>query len=263
MEGLSKRGFIFADPASGFLACGDVGQGRMVEPAQLLHLVKRKFASAAALDYRGLTVLITAGPTREPLDPVRFISNHSSGRMGYALARAARERGADVILVAGPTALETPPGVVFCPVVSAQEMYKKVMEKLSSAHIVIKSAAVADYRPEERREQKIKKGGAYTLSLVRNPDILREIGSKKENRFLVGFAAETENLRSNAQEKMLRKNLDMIVANDLGQEGAGFAVETNIVQLLFKDGRIEEFPCMSKYELAHCLLNRIREEYAR
>lgn len=261
LERLRRRGFVIADPLSGTLACGDVGKGRMVEPAQLLQLIREKFAAAAAPDFRGLTVLVTAGPTRESLDPIRFISNHSSGRMGYALARAAQERGAHVILVTGPTALEPPPGVELCPVVSARDMCRVVMEKLPAAQIVIKTAAVADYRPVKSQPQKIKKGGDFALKLVRNPDILQEIGLRKENRFLVGFAAETENLRANAQEKMLKKNLDMIVANDLSQEGAGFAVDTNIVQLLFKDGRMEELPRMSKYDLAHCLLNRIKERY--
>lgn len=263
MERLRLRGFELADPDAGTLACGDVGKGRMVEPSQLLQLIREKLVSAAGVDYRGLTVLVTAGPTRESLDPVRFISNRSSGRMGYALARAARERGAHVILVAGPTALEPPPGVELYPVVSARDMHQKVMEKFPQAQIVIKSAAVADYRPAENSQQKIKKGRALTLKLVRNPDILQEIGSSKEKRFLVGFAAETENLRTNAREKMVRKNLDMIVANDLGQEGAGFAVETNIVQLLFKDGRVEALPRMSKYDLAHCILDRVKEQYGR
>jgi len=154
IERLSRRGFVFADPLSGVLACGDIGKGRMVEPAQLLQLIREKFAATVARDYRGLTVLVTAGPTREPLDPVRFISNRSSGRMGYAFARAARERGADVILVTGPTSLEPPPGVALYPVVSAREMYHKVMEKLPLAHIVIKTAAVADYRPVESQQQK-------------------------------------------------------------------------------------------------------------
>ncbi len=260
---LRRRGFVIADPLSGTLACGDVGKGRLVEPVELLRLIREKLATAVVQDFCGTSILITAGPTREALDPIRFISNHSSGRMGYALARAAQERGAQVILVTGPTVLEPPPGVELCPVESAREMHRVVMEKLPVAQIVIKTAAVADYRPVESQSQKIKKGGDFTLKLVRNPDILQEIGFKKENRFLVGFAAETENLRANAQEKMIKKNLDMIVANDLCREGAGFAVDTNIVQLLYKDGRAEEFPCMSKYDLSHLLLDRINKERCR
>ena len=255
---LRGRGYIVADPQEGFLACGEVGEGRMIEPSGLLEIIKKKIRKAG--DFSGLTVLITAGPTREALDPVRFLSNHSSGRMGYALARAAQERGAHVILVSGPTALETPPGVDFYPVVSAQDMYEVVMDKLSAADIVIKSAAVADYRPEKTSAQKIKKGGGeMTLKLVRNPDILKEIGKNKRNIFVVGFAAETENVLDNGKKKIVDKNLDMIVANDLTQEGAGFCAETNIVHLLYRDGREEKVPLMSKYELSHLILDRIRE----
>jgi phosphopantothenoylcysteine decarboxylase/phosphopantothenate--cysteine ligase len=254
---LRRRGYNMADPLDGFLACGEVGEGRMVEPSGLLEIIKRKFQQTR--DYNGLTVLVTAGPTREALDPVRFLSNHSSGRMGYALAQAAAERGAHVILISGPTVLDTPPGADFYPVVSAQEMYEAVMDKLPAADIVIKSAAVADYRPESISAQKIKKGGEMTLKLVRNPDILKEIGKKKGNIFVVGFAAETENILVNGKKKITDKNLDMIVANDLTREGAGFNTETNIVHLLFRDGREERLPLMSKYELAHLILDRIKE----
>lgn len=253
---LRGRGYIMADPLDGFLACGEVGEGRMIEPAELVEIIKKKFQKAG--DFSELTVLVTAGPTREALDPVRFLSNHSSGRMGYALARAAQERGAHVILISGPTALETPPGVDFYPVVSAQEMYEAVMDKLPVADIVIKSAAVADYRPEDASAQKIKKGGEMTLKLARNPDILKEIGKKKGNIFVVGFAAETENILDNGKKKMADKNLDMIVANDLTREGAGFGAETNIVHLLYRDGREEKVPLMSKYELSHLILDRIK-----
>ncbi|NMB35288.1 MAG: bifunctional phosphopantothenoylcysteine decarboxylase/phosphopantothenate--cysteine ligase CoaBC, partial [Firmicutes bacterium] len=170
IERLRRRGFVIADPSSGVLACGDVGKGRMVEPAGLLKLIRDKLLAPVIVpDYRGQTILITAGPTREPLDPVRFISNYSSGRMGYALARAAKERGAQVILVTGPTSLEPPPGVELCPIESAREMHRVVMEKLPIAQIVIKTAAVADYRPAESQPQKVKKGGDLVLRLVRNP----------------------------------------------------------------------------------------------
>lgn len=252
---LRQRGYIFADPLSGALACGEVGEGRMVEPPQLLQLIKDKLSARS--DYNGLTVLVTAGPTREPLDPVRFISNHSSGRMGYALARAARERGARVLLISGPTALEPPSGVEFYPVESAREMYNVVMEKFSLADVIIKTAAVSDYRPEETFAQKIKKGGTLSVKLIQNPDILQELGFRKGVRFLVGFAAETEKLLENAQKKLLDKNLDLIVANDLTQEGAGFVRETNKVHLLYKDGHIEELPLLTKYELSHLILERI------
>ncbi|MDO9534569.1 MAG: bifunctional phosphopantothenoylcysteine decarboxylase/phosphopantothenate--cysteine ligase CoaBC [Bacillota bacterium] len=254
---LRKRGFIVADPLEGNLACGDVGKGRMVEPAGLLELVKEELA--AREDLQGLTFLITAGPTRESLDPARFFSNYSSGRMGYALARAARERGGHVILISGPTVLEPPSGVDFFPVVSAREMYDIVMEKLTLAHIIIKTAAVADYRPEETFPQKLKKGDDLILKLVRNPDILKEIGTKKGKIYLVGFAAETENILDNARKKMEEKNLDLIVANDLCQEGAGFNHDTNIVSLLYKDGSVESLPLMSKDELSHQILDRIKK----
>lgn len=254
---LRRRGYHMAEPLDGFLACGEAGEGRMIEPSGLLEIIKRRFQQAA--DFNGLTVLVTAGPTREALDPVRFLSNHSSGRMGYALAQAAVVRGAHAILISGPTALETPPGVDFYPVASAQEMYEAVMDKLPAADIVIKTAAVADYRPESISAQKIKKGGEMTLKLVRNPDILKEIGKKKGDAFVVGFAAETENILANGKKKITAKNLDMIVANDLTREGAGFNTETNIVHLLYRDGREEKVPLMSKYDLAHLILDRIQE----
>ncbi len=254
---LRRRGYCFADPLSGTLACGDVGEGRMIEPVQLLQLIRERLSVRA--DYKGLTVLVTAGPTRESLDPVRFLSNHSSGRMGYALAQAAGERGARVLLVSGPTALEPPSGVDYYPVESAREMYAAVMDNLHLADIIIKTAAVADYRPEKNYAQKIKKTGEMTIRLVRNPDILKELGSRERTFYLVGFAAETENLLQNARRKLREKNLDLIVANDLTQKGAGFAGETNQVSLIFGDGNIEEVPLMSKYELAHLILDRILE----
>ncbi|MEW5921798.1 MAG: bifunctional phosphopantothenoylcysteine decarboxylase/phosphopantothenate--cysteine ligase CoaBC [Bacillota bacterium] len=253
---LRRRGFIIADPLAGDLACGEAGEGRMVEPEQLLALIKRTLAATG--DYKGETVLVTAGPTREALDPVRFLSNHSSGRMGYALARAARERGARVILVSGPTSLEPPAGVEFYPVTTAREMFRAVMGFFPIVDIVIKTAAVADFRPELIAEQKIKKGEELQLKLVRNPDILEELGAHKDKQFLVGFAAETADLLTHARVKMERKNLDLIVVNDVTREGAGFETETNIVQLLYRAGGVEEFPLMSKLELSHRILDRIR-----
>ncbi len=255
IEVLYRRGYLIADPLSGELACGEVGEGRMAEPQQLLEMVREIFKKEH--DYSGVTVLVTAGPTREPWDPVRFLSNRSSGKMGYAIARAARERGAHVILVSGPAELEPPPGVEFYPVVSARQMYEAVMGRLSDAQVVIKAAAVSDYRPKEEQPQKIKKGGDLSLELVRNPDILENVGMQKGDRFLVGFAAETGNLLENARHKMLQKKLDMVVINNVNQEGAGFACETNIAQLLSRDGELESLPLMSKYELAHCILDRI------
>ncbi|NLX91197.1 MAG: bifunctional phosphopantothenoylcysteine decarboxylase/phosphopantothenate--cysteine ligase CoaBC [Firmicutes bacterium] len=256
---LEERGFFIADPGKGDLACGETGKGRMVEPFELLEMARKILIGGK--DYQNVTVLISAGPTREALDPVRFITNHSSGKMGYALARAARERGANVILVSGPTALEPPAGVIFLPVVSAEEMYAVMLDRLQEADVVIKAAAVADYRPVEVSRQKIKKAGEMQLKLVRNPDILKEIAKKKTKQFLVGFAAETENLLENAARKMEEKNLDMIVANDLGEEGAGFQVDTNIVRLLYRGGVVEEVPLMTKLRLSHLILDRIKERW--
>jgi phosphopantothenoylcysteine decarboxylase/phosphopantothenate--cysteine ligase len=260
IQTLRQRGYVIAEPDEGYLACGEVGKGRMLEPVQLLELVKRTLFSRA--DFQGLTVLVSAGPTREPLDPVRFFSNHSSGRMGYALARAARERGARVLLVSGPTALDRPPGVDFFPVVSAREMYAVIMEKLPLADIVIKAAAVADYRPGQFQKQKIKKdsvSGGMAITLERNPDILKEIGAQKGNKFLVGFAAETENLLQNAARKLQEKNVDIIVANDLSLEDSGFNTETNRAHLLYRDGTTEQLLLMSKYDLSHQILDRIKD----
>ncbi len=252
---LAVRGYGILEPGEGLLACQEVGKGRMADPLEILARVQKLLERKR--DLEGRVILITAGPTREALDPVRYFTNYSSGKMGYALARAAVERGARVILVSGPSELSPPAGVDFYPVSSAREMHRVVMDKVLEAEIVIKAAAVVDYRPELIQEEKIKKGGDLVLKLVRNPDILQAIGSEKGHRFLVGFAAETEALLENAVQKMEKKNLDMIVANDLKQEGAGFAVETNLVTLLYRDGQVEEMPLMSKYDLAHCILERI------
>jgi len=203
-------------------------------------------------------VLVTAGPTREELDPIRFISNHSSGRMGYALAQAARQRGARVILVSGPVALSAPVGVELVAVESACQMRQAVMERVTDSTVVIKAAAVADYRPVLRNDQKIKKQGErLTIELERNPDILAELGRLEKRPLLVGFAAETTELQAHAATKLAAKNLDMIVANDVTQEGAGFNVSTNVCQLLFRDGRVEPLALMDKQELACLILDRV------
>lgn len=253
LEGL---GYRFLEPATGFLACGWEGKGKMPEPTRIF---EETLALLTPQDLAGETVLVTAGPTREELDPVRYLSNYSSGKMGYAIARAARRRGARVILVSGPTALAAPAGVELVSVVSARRMREAVLERLEEATVVIKAAAVADYRPAMRAEQKIKKGleGSLILPLEKNPDILAELGKLKGNRLLVGFAAETVDLLENARKKLTEKNLDLIVANDVSRDDAGFDVDTNAVRLLYRDGSGEELPLLGKDEVADQLLDRI------
>lgn len=245
---LRRLGYLFADPVRGALACGWEGDGKLAPP----ELIFEKIVSAFyPKDLLGETLLITAGPTREELDPVRFISNHSSGRMGYALARNAVRRGARVILVSGPVNIEAPAGVEVIPVNSAQEMLDAVMSRLAECSVVIKSAAVADYRPVQRNSTKIKKGsGTMMLELTKNPDILAELGRQENRPLLVGFAAETTNVKQYAEKKLTEKNVDMIVANDVSQPDAGFNVETNRAVVLFRDGRSQEFELMQKDELA-------------
>lgn len=252
LEGL---GYSFVEPAYGELACGWQGKGKLPDPQEIFNSALALLGSNAL---EGKTVLVTAGPTREEIDPVRFLSNYSSGKMGYAIACAARNRGARVILVSGPVNLREPQGVETIQVVSAQEMYEVVMEKVEHADLVIKAAAVADFRPVLRDGQKIKKGDAERLSveLQRTPDILAELGQKKGSRVLVGFAAETEELLKHAGKKLTSKNLDMIVANDVTLEGAGFNIDTNIVRFLMADGHVEELPQMTKDEVAERLLDR-------
>ena len=257
VEELQQCGYHMLEPVTGMLACGWEGQGKMPEPQAIRDETQRLLAPQ---DLTGETLLVTAGPTREELDPMRFLSNHSSGKMGYAIARAAAERGARVHLVAGPTVLAPPPGVELRSVVSARQMHSAVMDLAPDCSIVIKAAAVADYRPCCRHSQKIKKGGesTLTLELQRNPDILAELGRLSGERLLVGFAAETEQLLENARRKLQDKNLDLIVANDLTAEGAGFAGDTNVVRLIYRNGRVEDLPQMSKELLAYRLLDRIR-----
>jgi len=253
---LKAAGYHLLEPASGFLACGWEGKGKLPEPSVIFEETLRLLAPQ---DLAGETLLVTAGPTREEVDPVRFISNHSSGKMGYAVARAARQRGARVILVSGPVALTSPPGVELVPVESARQMREAVLARLPEATVVIKAAAVADYRPATPAEAKLKKDKLerLNLELEKNPDILREVGACKGTRLLVGFAAETDDLLANAERKLKEKNLDLIVANDVTEEGAGFNVDTNIVRFLYRDGTVEELPRLSKHEVAHRLLDRV------
>lgn len=256
LETLRRFGYWIVEPEAGELACGTSGPGRLPEPSDILEEI---VAALTPKDLTGRRVLISAGPTREHVDPVRFISNPSTGKMGFSLARAARHRGADVTLVSGPTSLELPRHVRSIPVVSAIEMADAVFEEASSADIVIMTAAVSDYRPVRQQEQKIKKGpSGMTLDLTRNPDILKSLGERKRpGQILVGFAAETEHLKTHATQKLLEKRLDLIVGNIVGQADSGFASETNRVSLFDSSGTVETLPLMQKQVLAHHILDRI------
>jgi len=256
---LEKNGVRFIPPGIGDTACEEIGEGRLADLQVILQELKIFFAIKK--DLAGQIILVTAGPTQEPLDPMRYITNPSSGKMGYALARAAGERGAQVILISGPTSLTPPPGIAFFSVKTAQEMYGIVLRELARASIVIKAAAVADFRPKSIKEQKIKKEtaekGELVLSLEKTPDILADIGSRKGDKILVGFAAETEALLENARQKMVAKNLDLIVANDVMAVGAGFGSDNNKVNIIHRDGRIEELPLLPKEQIAHLILDRV------
>ena len=253
---LRGYGVEVIDPACGRLACGAVGPGKMPEPQQLLEHIQRHLACQK--DMAGLHLLVTAGPTREALDPVRFITNHSTGRMGYELARAAMLRGAQVTLVSGPTALEPPPFVELVRVESAAQMHDAVMAAAPAQDVIIKAAAVADYRPAHTAGEKIKKSGAdLTLELTRTPDILAELGAaRRPGQFLCGFAMETRDLLDNARAKLEKKGADMIVANSLREAGAGFGGATNHVTLVEPTG-CTELPLAGKDEVAHRILDRI------
>ena len=256
-ERLRRHGFLFVEPVKGELACGWEGEGKLQTP----EVIFAEAVKALTLqDLAGENVLVTAGPTREEIDPVRFVSNHSSGKMGYAIARAAWRRGARVTLVSGPTCLPEPWGVERVAVESAEEMYQAVMARDRECTVVIKAAAVADYRPVVRAGEKLKKQShVMTLELVKNRDILTELGREKGTRVLVGFAAETTDLLTNARKKLTEKNVDLLVANDVTEAGAGFSVETNIVRLLHRDGQVEEPGIMSKEAVANLILDKVAE----
>ncbi len=254
LETLRLRGVKIVEPGSGYLACGMTGPGRLAEHDAIVAAVLE--ALGALQDLSGETVLITAGPTREKIDPVRYLTNRSSGRMGYALAEAALRRGARVLLVSGPTAL-TPPGAAeMTRVESAEEMRKAVLELLPHATIVIKTAAVSDYRPKETVGQKIKRKGPMTLELEATPDILKEISQRKQSQIVVGFAAETENVLENARQKLAAKHLDAIVVNDVSREGVGFDSDRNAATILTHD-EVAEVPETTKWEVAQRVLDRI------
>lgn len=256
IEFLKKHGIEIAEPDSGRLACGDVGAGKMLEPDVLLQYVLK--ACAYPKDMAGLKVLVTAGPTQEKIDPVRYVTNHSTGKMGYSIAKVCAFRGAKVTLVSGKTALTPPMFVDTVPITSARDMYEAVTERSSQMDIIIKAAAVADYRPKNTSDEKIKKkGDDMTIEMERTDDILGYLGShKKEGQFLCGFSMETQNMLENSQAKLVKKNVDMIVANNLKVKGAGFGTDTNIVTIITKD-EIKELDILSKDEVADRILGEI------
>lgn len=262
LEKLRRYGMTVIDPANGYLACGDIGPGKMPEPEVLLNYILKEVALPK--DMQGLNVLVTAGPTQEAIDPVRYITNHSTGKMGYALARCCMLRGANVTLVTGKTALEPPPFVNVVQVVSAAEMFDAVVSRSAQQNIIIKAAAVADYHPAVTADEKIKKSdGNMSISLVRTQDILAYLGEhKREGQFLCGFAMETQNLLENATDKLRRKHADMIVANSLRTAGAGFGTDTNVTTVLTEDGRTE-LGLLSKEETANRILNEILSRLSR
>ncbi|HXK10460.1 MAG TPA: bifunctional phosphopantothenoylcysteine decarboxylase/phosphopantothenate--cysteine ligase CoaBC [Vicinamibacteria bacterium] len=256
LEILRGRGVRVVEPGSGYLACGWLGKGRLAEVGEIVDAAMA--ALARRHDLEGETVLVTAGPTVEDIDPVRYVSNRSSGRMGYSLAEAARDRGAKVVLVSGPTSLPAPWGVDVVPVRSADEMQRAVGERVGPATVVVAAAAVADYRPAAKRGSKLKKSGRrLTLELVRTPDILKQLGKARSRRLLVGFAAETEDLLRHAAKKLAAKNLDLVVANDVTVPGAGFESLTNAVWLLRRDGSRSEVPLVAKRQVAERILDEV------
>ena len=256
VETLRARGARLIGPEGGFLACGDQGAGRMSEPETIFDAIAETLARTE--DMRGLRVLVTAGPTQEKIDPVRYLTNRSSGKMGYAVAQAAAERGARVTLVSGPVRLAAPAGVEMVPVVSTQDLYNEMTRRCGEADVIVQAAAPADFTPVSAAEHKLKKqGGDMTLALRETPDVAAAVGRlKREGQTLVGFAAETDNVLENAGGKLLKKRLDMIVANDVTAPGAGFDVDTNVVTFITKDAR-ETLPLMSKREVAQRLLSRV------
>ncbi|MFZ1036445.1 MAG: bifunctional phosphopantothenoylcysteine decarboxylase/phosphopantothenate--cysteine ligase CoaBC [Smithella sp.] len=254
---LRKFGYVVMDSAEGELACNTTGKGRLPDILEIVEEIKTLLTPK---DFKGVKILITAGPTEEPLDPVRFITNLSSGKMGYALALVAHRRGAEVMLITGPATLPLPPVETIIKVRTAKQMHKAVMDNYKKAKIIIKAAAVADYCPKVMAAEKIKKDKkTLSLELERNPDIIAEIGKNKGKRVLVGFAMETQNLLANAEEKLKEKNMDLIVANDLKKEGAGFRTDTNIITIIDRTGKSESFGKMTKIEAAGEILNRVKK----
>lgn len=256
LKTLERYGYEIITPATGYLACGDTGAGKMPEPELLLEYILREIACEK--DMEGLKVLVTAGPTQEPVDPVRFITNHSTGKMGYAIAKVCMRRGAEVTLVSGPTAMQKPEFVNYIPVTTAREMFEEVTSRAREQDIIIKAAAVADYRPKDVSSEKVKKkDGELFLEMERTDDILAYLGSHRcPGQFLCGFSMETENVLENSREKLKKKNLDMIAANSLKVQGAGFGGDTNVITIITEDEEVS-LELMSKEEAASKLLDQI------
>jgi phosphopantothenoylcysteine decarboxylase/phosphopantothenate--cysteine ligase len=256
IQTLLERGYHFMEPGEGELACHWYGKGRLPDLGDVVEKIKDLFTPK---DLMGECILVTAGPTQEPIDPVRFITNHSSGKMGFALARVARRRGARVVLICGPSPLPPPKGdIEVFQVQTAEEMRQAVLNHMKECSVVIKAAAVSDYRPAKVSKNKIKKGDLHqTLEMERTVDILKEVGKKKGKRIVIGFAAETEDLIANAKMKLIEKNLDLIVANDLTQAGAGFGTETNQVRILYPSGETKDLPLLSKEEVSSSILDEV------
>ena len=260
LQKLRDYEFIIAEPAVGYLACGDTGAGKMLEPQELMQYILREIAREK--DFTGKRVLVTAGPTCEAIDPVRYITNHSTGKMGYALAKMAMLRGAEVTLISGPTSIVSPLFVKVIPVTSAKDMFQAVKRECAAQDIIIKSAAVADYTPKDTADEKLKKSdGQMTLELARTTDILQYLGEHRgKHQFVCGFSMETEHLLENSRAKLKKKNIDMIAANSLKTEGAGFGTDTNVITLITKDSE-KELPLMTKEEAADCILDEIQKTF--
>ncbi|WP_181891584.1 bifunctional phosphopantothenoylcysteine decarboxylase/phosphopantothenate--cysteine ligase CoaBC [Bacillus altitudinis] len=257
---LYEDGYRFIEPSEGYLACGYIGKGRLEEPEKIVEHIRAFFDEPTSLPLSGKKVVVTAGPTREVIDPVRFLSNRSSGKMGYAIAAAAEQMGADVTLISGPVSLTAPEHVDVVQVESAEEMYQAALDVYETADIVIKSAAVADYTPVTTYSHKMKKqDGALAVEFKRTKDILKELGKRKEHQVLVGFAAETQDVEYYAKKKIESKHLDMIVANNVAAEGAGFGTDTNVAALIKADGTKKELPMMSKKDLAFEILQEAKQ----
>lgn len=257
IQRLKNLGYEFISPGEGRLACGTYGEGRMAEPKEILEYIYDCFSKK---DLEKKNVIITAGPTIEPLDPVRYMTNFSSGKMGYALAREAKNRGANVTLISGPTNLDPPLGVKFIRVNTTREMLKSIENEFNDCDVLIKAAAPLDYRPEVVSDKKIKKDNdILELRFVKNPDIAKYFGSIKKDQIIVGFAAETDNIVENAKGKLKRKNFDFIVVNDISKEGAGFRTDTNIVSIIDNKENINRYPIMTKEELSKIILDKVLE----